>query len=315
MADLFTIKNTHNPADEIPSIINIGEEDQLAELQEIANKEGAVLLAFVSPYAGIRISPIERRFATIGLHEEFGIENVLEEIQRKIEGKVRKLFFLVNTPGGSASSSYKIAHILQHNFNDIHVFVPHLAASGGTLLAMVGKKITLGMIGNLTPVDVQLRYKNTIVSATSIMKAFWRLQKGFSDKLPQEAPYPLRAMADKLDPIIYEEWSSALEEISSYAREILSEAGYTEEEIKKIITEIVYNDYTHGYVINHKKAANLGFHLDNSAQTMEYLKIMRIWLGCYALKAEGRHFIRYVLPKIENNKLLSVNNINNNLKK
>lgn len=282
--------------DELSKFINIQSEAGVPELEKIANKEDAIILALISPYAGVRVSPVERRFATIGLHEEFGIENVLERIQESTSGKVKKLFLMINTPGGSPTSSYKIAHMLQEGFEDIHVFVTHIAASGGTLIAMCGRTLTLGKVGHLTPVDVQVPYKDTVVSATSVMKALWRLNKEFADKLPEEAPYPLRSMANQLDPIILEEWTSALTEIVSYASEILENSGYESSNISRIIDSTVFNDYSHRYVIHHERAKKLGFKLDDSKKMLGYLQTMRKWLGCYALKPESRHFIRYVIP-------------------
>ncbi len=66
-------------------------------------------------------------------------------------------------------SSYKIAHALRKTFNKIIVFVRHIAASGGTLLALTGNKIVMGMMSQLSPLDPQAESEEGAISANSVL--------------------------------------------------------------------------------------------------------------------------------------------------
>ena len=105
----------------------------------------------------------------MGLSEEFAVETAINHIQTRTD--VRKLLLLVNSPGGLVQSSYKIARALRKAFKEIIVFVPHIAASGGTLLAVTGNKIVMGMMSQLSPLDPQAQIGDGAVSANSVVDA------------------------------------------------------------------------------------------------------------------------------------------------
>ena len=87
---------------------------------------------------------------------------------------IKHAYLLVNSPGGTMISAYKIARAIRSTFDRITAFVPHAAASGGTLLALAGNEIVMGPMSYLTPLDVQIRYKGGFISATTFMKFFSR---------------------------------------------------------------------------------------------------------------------------------------------
>jgi hypothetical protein len=143
-------------AESINKIIDVSEENDTElskKLAEISKKHDAVLMACIAPYVGLKISPTKTVNAQMGLSEEFAVETAINQIQTKTE--VRKLMLLVNSPRGRVQSSYKIARALRKAFKEIIVFVPHIAASGGTLLALTGNKIVMGMMSQLSPLDPQ----------------------------------------------------------------------------------------------------------------------------------------------------------------
>jgi len=61
---------------------------------------------------------------------------------------------LLNSFGGQVSSSFKVAQAIRKNFKYITVFIPHIAASGGTLIVLCGNELVMGDMSNLTPIDV-----------------------------------------------------------------------------------------------------------------------------------------------------------------
>jgi len=280
--------------EEFASRFNVAEEKD-ETLQKVADSHDVILLAFIAPYTAVRISPIEEAYAAIGLEEEFGVETALSAIATRYSKEKPKAYFLVNSPGGGVTSTYKIARVLRTYFSDVKVVVPHVAASGGTLLAIMGNEIVMGAMSHLSPLDVQTRYKGMGVSTTTFVRTFDRWVKTFSTKTPDEAPYPEKAMVDKLDPIVMEEISGVIRASLGYVKEILEGAGYknAEEIAEKMVFKLGY----HSQVIHRDLAKDMGLNIKKDSDYPELWESMRNWLEKYLYKGAKTHFIRYVVPK------------------
>lgn len=264
-------------------------------LKEVANNNNAVLLAFVAPYAGERVSPIEEKSASIDTLEEIAIGAIIDEINKRV-GTEKNLYLLLDSPGGRPDSCYKIALAFRKNFKDIIVFIPRVAASGGTLVAMTGDRIVMSDMAHLTPIDVQVPYKDERVSVNTIEEAITRLNKHFQTMLPSEAPYPYRAMTEKIDPILREDWGHYTEDVLSYAYELLKLAGYKGNEMKKALLRLIFPKHSHSFAVNKDKASEYGLNISNKDEDYEILAFMSEWLKNYFPKSGKNHFIRYILP-------------------
>ena len=274
----------------LSELVNVKEEDDDRVVQ-FAESEGVALIAFIASYVPVRVSPIEEVRAAISLPDEFGIEALVELLR---EAGTQDAYLLVNSLGGAMSSSYKIARAIRSTLDNIVTFVPHIAASGGTLLALTGNEIVMGPMSHLSPLDVQMRYKGTSVSAATFMRFFGRASGWFERMAPEEAPYPLRSLADKLDPFIMEEWNGVMEAAVSYVSEILELAGYGDGE--EAAQNLVLRFPTHSYVITRDKAREIGFNVKDSEDFKDIWGTMRYWLSKYVFTEEPTHCIRYVLP-------------------
>lgn len=61
---------------------------------------------------------------------------------------------ILHTPGGNLAATEAIGEYLKKTFcNNIRVFVPHLAMSGGTLLSFMATEIFMGTHSSLGPID------------------------------------------------------------------------------------------------------------------------------------------------------------------
>src|SRR3972149_1243095 len=80
------------------------EEDEV--IRKLAEEEKVALIAFIAPYVGVRISPVEEARAFISLPDQCGVEAVVKELKA---ANARKAYLLVNSPGGTIDSSYKVA--------------------------------------------------------------------------------------------------------------------------------------------------------------------------------------------------------------
>jgi len=285
-------------ADSITEIIDVKEEDdqKLSEkLTEISKKHDAVLMACIAPYVGLKISPTKTVNAQMGLSEEFAVETAINQIQTKTD--VRKLMLLVNSPGGLVQSSYKIARALRKTFKEIIVFVPHIAASGGTLLALTGNKIVMGMMSQLSPLDPQAKVEDGAVSANSVVDAHQFVTRLFDDVSVEDAPYSYKALADKCDGVDIRDALASLSLMEEYILEILEDCGYSKEECKKISHNIVRGFKTHDEVINIDKARKLGLNVVAHTDFPAEWNLFREWLAKYMLQSADKHVIRFVISE------------------
>ncbi len=63
---------------------------------------------------------------------------------------------MLQSYGRDVNSAYTIAKVLRKNFKNITVFVPQIAASGATLIAISADKIVMGELSKLSPIDPQI---------------------------------------------------------------------------------------------------------------------------------------------------------------
>jgi len=282
-------------AQNLSKLVDVSQENGECKevLQSIADKDNSAVLAFIAPYVPVRISPVEILGASIGLSEEFAMLCAVEDIKK---AGVDKLYLLINTPGGYVASSYKIAKLLRNSFGEIKAFIPHVAASGGTMVALSANSVVMGPMSNVTPIDTQIPYRGQYVSSYSMNRALSRLSDFFEKITADEAPYPWRAMAEKLDPIFMEDWSSYLTEIQNYAVELMKMSGYKPDETFKIIDALIYPVEPHSFVIDKERAERIGIRVSKSSEDINTLKVMKAWLTGYMLKESQKHIIRYLIP-------------------
>jgi len=264
------------------------------KLCEIANKEKAVLLAFIGPYRGLLISPVHILRPEIGIEDEFGIETAVRAIKTK-RPDINRLYLLVNSMGGGVSSSYKVARALRTSFEDITAFVPHIAASGGTLIAVAANQIVMGLMSQLSPLDVQIEYGETSVSVNSFIRSYTRWKKQLATVLPAAISYPDKHLVDELDPIILEEVSSIIATGVNYVEEILKLAGY--KEASEIAYKLTFDPGVHSKVIHYELAKRIGLNVIADVEKVELWDIMRAWLRQYLYNPAGTNFIKYVIPQ------------------
>ncbi|HJW20096.1 MAG TPA: hypothetical protein VJ571_06025 [Candidatus Nitrosotalea sp.] len=284
-------------SDEMEAIIDASEETN-EKIQEYANQKDVILLSFIGTYFARRYNPSTSALASINVRDEFGIEKILTEIQQKVpKCKEKKMYMLVNSTGGTLTSAYKTARTIRDCFDDITVFVPHYALSGGTLLALTGNRIKMGMMSQLSPLDVQVYHEpqGQQVSVNSLFKAQTTLNEIFSTSKAEELPYTYKYMAESLDPIMIEEWLGVQKEGQHYLREILQKSGYAD--IENLIQTLTLRFPTHGFVIHHDNAKEIGIKVEKHDTDLEAWNLMRFWLSKYITQQTDRHFLRYAVPK------------------
>jgi ClpP class serine protease len=264
------------------------------ELLEISQKNNSVIMAIVASYVGEKISPTKIQNAHVNVMDEFSVESAIEDIQRKTDCK--KLMLLLNSPGGSVTSSYKIARALRTSFEDITVYIPHIAASGGTLIALIGNVIVMGIMSQLSPLDPIIdEIGGRPISAKLIVDANNALTAFFETTSMEDAPYTTKILADKYDPVQIQEAESIMDLMERYISEMLKKSNYLESDCQRIAHQLVRGFSIHEEVITDLAAKELGLKIKSCTEYPKEWAIMRKWLGTLLLKSSGTHLIRYYL--------------------
>lgn len=251
-------------------------------------------LAMIAPYEPEQISPTRSRFAEISFSEELKMENAIKKL---ISKDVEEIHFMINSLGGGVSSSFKIAQCLINNFDYIKVYIPHYAVSGGTLISLVGDKIIMGGMSNISPIDPQTVRDGKRNSVNSLPRILRRLEDFFSDTAARDAPYPWKALADKIDPVELQEHIDSSSMMINHARNILCEhEDISEEDMEVIIRKLTSGYPTHQYAITFSEAKDIfGDRLENGEDN-PMMDVMKRWLEKYIAKASSDHHILYIPP-------------------
>lgn len=262
---------------------------------QLSPAEGAI--AMIAPYQPEQISPTRSRFAEIALTEELKMEDAI--LALKTEG-VTDLHLMINSMGGGVSSSFKIAQALRRNFDSIKVYVPHMAVSGGTLIALVGDEILMGEMSNLSPIDPQVTKNGKLFSVNSLPRMFDMLEQFFSDTAARDAPYPWKALADQIDPIEFQEHIDSASMMVNHARTILqSNDNLDEDEVEEIIQKLTSGYPTHEYAITFPEAEDIFGEMLTHSSGSNLMMIMHRWLQAYVADGSGDHHVRYCVGKSE----------------
>ena len=272
-------------------------EENDPHLLDLANKKDVVLLAFIGSYVPRRYGPAIFADSSMSMRDEFNLEYVLTRIAKEYTSEPSKLYLLLNSHGGDMASAFKMAMAIRQSFDEITVFVPHVAVSGGTMLALTGNHIRMGMMSQLGPVDAQVRNKDGLTPAKSILTAETMVSKRLSMKGPGELSYLDKHFGESLDPIDLAKLTGVVNMGKMYLSSILTAVGYTYTEQSTILRELVFSLPTHDFVIQYELAKEIGIRVQNSDEDSEEWDLMRNWLMRYVGEAGDTHFISYVIPK------------------
>lgn len=116
-------------------------------------------IGILSEYTERNIISYYSAFIQKPLIEGTGInENDKNAFMQAVHGLDRSkgLDLILHTPGGDIATTESIVYYLHKLFgSDIRVFVPQIAMSAGTMIALAAKEIVMGKQSNLGPIDPQ----------------------------------------------------------------------------------------------------------------------------------------------------------------
>jgi Serine dehydrogenase proteinase len=78
-----------------------------------------------------------------------------------------KCTVFLTTRGGDPDGGYRLARCLQHNYKHIRLVIPSLCKSAGTLVAIGAHELVIGDLGELGPLDIQVRKASELEERSS----------------------------------------------------------------------------------------------------------------------------------------------------
>jgi hypothetical protein len=274
-------------------------EETWEEIRKLATNKNVCLLSIIAPFRPERVAPRRDVFAELSHPEEFMIEEYSTVIREKFPNKDERppLYILIHSLGGFVNSAYIIASILREMFNEIIAFVPHIAASGATLVAISANKIIMGNISQLSPIDPYFIENGKVISPKSIVTAFRNLDSYFRTTPEEDAAYPYKHFADEITPQLFDRSIRSLDLVERYAEELLEKAGYNKNERRRIIGFLVHETTIHEESIRYNKAKEIGLRVEHYSKNYanEWGTIKK-WLEMYYMVASRVHIMKYALP-------------------
>jgi len=146
-------------------------EDYIAKLSK---ETGNTTICYMSAFSIIK-PPVPSPFHSIIDQDMQGFMTCSSKIESE------NLDIILHTPGGDYEATKRIISYLHETFKKIRVFVPHMAMSGGTLIACGADEIYMGPYSSLGPTDPQVFLKDQYVPVDAIIDEFKRAFKEVSD--------------------------------------------------------------------------------------------------------------------------------------
>ena len=103
-----------------------------------------------------------------------GAEHNLRSAMESIDDKWPRVAIVLQTLGGIVEVVERMVDILRHHYTEVHFYVPDVAMSAGTVLAMSGDSIHMNYFSRLGPVDPQIEKDGKLVPALSYLAQYQR---------------------------------------------------------------------------------------------------------------------------------------------
>ncbi len=153
----------------------------------------------------------------------------------------RPIDLVLHTPGGMVLAAMQIARALKAHPAKVTVHVPVYAMSGGTLLALAAREITMGTFSVLGPIDPQL----VGLPAAGFVEV--KQQKPIAEL--NDITLLLAGMSEK-----------AIRQVKQGALELIAER-MPPEQAKALVEKLAGGQWTHDYALTQSEALALGLNV------------------------------------------------------
>ena len=213
--------------------------------------------------------------SAIGPEDELKVKEQLDCLR----GSYRSVAVCINAFGGSSTSAFNITRLLRSRFARITAYIPHAAASAGTLLTLCADLIYISGCGYLTMVDPMLRFGPLLVQATQILAAGAASGTAWAQAEFSAAQSSMRMIEDQLT-------------------EVLRKSGYSKAAQSRIKTKLLLQEGFHDAPLTRDELRAAGVRVAPSNQcdsSHELLELERILRLLVASKLDG--FVRTYQPE------------------
>ncbi|WP_095908443.1 SDH family Clp fold serine proteinase [Enterobacter cloacae] len=201
------------------------------------------------------------------------------DTRKKQVGLKDNVLFCIATYGGNPDAGYRIGRALQHNYKHITMLILGPCKSAGTLIAVAAHKLIIGDMGELGPLDIQLKKNDEIGELSSglviqtaleelkdcALSAFRsylvniKLRNQISTKMSADIAAKLTEalvspMASQIDPIKLGEHQRAMTIALSYGNRL---NGHSKNLKENSLRKLIASYPAHGFVIDRKEAKEL----------------------------------------------------------
>lgn len=213
--------------------------------------------------------------------------------RKKSYGLSDEVTFCVATYGGDPNAGYRIGRALQHNYGKVNLLVVGPCKSAGTLIAIAADKLIIGDMGELGPLDIQLKKNDEIGEMSSglvIMTALdalkdrsistfnshlvkIRYENQISTKMSADIAAKLTEalvapMAAQIDPIKLGEHQRAMSIAITYGQRLSDKSKCLKD---GALFKLIASYPSHGFVIDRKEARELFHHVESPSGYAEAL--------------------------------------------
>ncbi|MEN4571768.1 SppA protein [Pantoea agglomerans] len=199
--------------------------------------------------------------------------------RKELLGLKDNVLLCIATFGGNPDAGYRIGRALQHNYKHITILILGPCKSAGTLIAVAAHKLIIGDMGELGPLDIQLKKNDEIGELSSglviqtaleelkdcALSAFRsylvniKLRNQISTKMSADIAAKLTEalvspMASQIDPIKLGEHQRAMTIALSYGNRL---NGHSKNLKENSLRKLIASYPAHGFVIDRKEAREL----------------------------------------------------------
>lgn len=270
----------------------------------------------------MEFSPIIQ--ALIGANPDTDYIVISREISRPLHADLSELIkkkksaskcvVILTTRGGDPHAGYRIGRCLRHNYPDhVKICVPSFCKSAGTLIAICGDELAIGDLGELGPLDIQVRkpsefgeqssgldplqaltvalehardaFRRTLIEMRRGAKLSTKLAGDFASQIAVGVVAPLYA---QIDPNRAGELQRAMEIAYAYGDRL---DKYTENLREGALKKLTVEYPSHGFVIDRKEAKEL-FHRVSDLTAEEVNFTQSIWQLLQDENEFGPHLLR-----------------------
>ncbi len=235
-------------------------------LNEVSNYTKTDTICYFSGFTMTKIGIIPPQFYSITEQDIQGFMTCSNKIRKT------NVNLIIHTPGGDYEATKRIINYLLNVYDKITVFVPHIALSGGTLIACASDEIIMGPYSSLGPTDPQILMGNKLIPVGAIVSEF---KRAFAEvKINPETSILWSHRLSQVPLGLIDSLEAMLENSATYLKELLLRKnckGKSEKIVEDIVEKL--NDYshhsTHGRGISLKEAKDLGLNVIDLSKDKE----------------------------------------------